>query len=599
MSTYLALTIGPVYQTISQARKTRELWAGSYIFSVLARELIKAFQQHQIGDLISPKVPLDKAEIRNGAGIFPDRCYFKIGQQAANYPIKGAINDALDQVGNLIWGKKNEGEKLKPFFRIYAAEFTLNDQNHSVIQKLNDMLDALELQPLVPTGERNLMDSLEENIHNLYADSIFESTEKKQVQIAEETDQPNSREGQSIAFKSVFIRFDHGQQRRLPSILELATRELRGVKVMVKDKEEKEKEKGYDDIITEPTNDAILLYQQMRRTVSRSREEKLILTRVEAEKQEAAIAQWKSSKEKVFKFRHKYICFVKADGDSVGKTIGAIGNNMVSLTKFSSLLASFAQEAVNRIVEYDGLPIYAGGDDLFFLAPIQNNRGQHIFDLIQGIDNLFPSFKLQGIGKAVNSKFDLVPTLSYGISISYYKYPMFESMEEVNSLLFQKAKELRGKNAVAFRVLKHSGQAFGSTIRKKSPITNTEPEEDIAFQGNAPNSFALVTEIINLAMIEEGSFLTSVMHKLNALQPLLSSAIKNNQTSVFFKNHFNEPVHTETSATNYLNSVRELCEALWAEEQTNNPELADINQVMQQVYAILRLIQFLNQEDHD
>ena len=40
MKTYFALTIGPIYKTLSQAQKTREFWGSSYMFSWIMREII-------------------------------------------------------------------------------------------------------------------------------------------------------------------------------------------------------------------------------------------------------------------------------------------------------------------------------------------------------------------------------------------------------------------------------------------------------------------------------------------------------------------------------------------------------------------------------
>jgi len=35
MMNYLALTIGPIYKTLSNAKKPKELWSGSYVFSYI------------------------------------------------------------------------------------------------------------------------------------------------------------------------------------------------------------------------------------------------------------------------------------------------------------------------------------------------------------------------------------------------------------------------------------------------------------------------------------------------------------------------------------------------------------------------------------
>ena len=47
---YFHFTLGPVQGFVSQARRTRDFWAGSFILSWLAAVAIKAVQ-HQKGDI--------------------------------------------------------------------------------------------------------------------------------------------------------------------------------------------------------------------------------------------------------------------------------------------------------------------------------------------------------------------------------------------------------------------------------------------------------------------------------------------------------------------------------------------------------------------
>jgi CRISPR-associated protein Cmr2 len=99
MKTYLAITIGPIYATIQQARRTRELWAASYVFSLLMRELLEVLKDEKIGELLAPVVTsVDSKEPENsqkteeskttkppttynGAGIYPDRCFWLLNEK--------------------------------------------------------------------------------------------------------------------------------------------------------------------------------------------------------------------------------------------------------------------------------------------------------------------------------------------------------------------------------------------------------------------------------------------------------------------------------------------------------------------------------------
>ena len=75
-STYTTLTIGPLPGILMTARKTRELWASSYLLSYLMREICHALQKagHEV---LLPSTDNIKAENAFGAGLYPDKIIFK------------------------------------------------------------------------------------------------------------------------------------------------------------------------------------------------------------------------------------------------------------------------------------------------------------------------------------------------------------------------------------------------------------------------------------------------------------------------------------------------------------------------------------------
>lgn len=545
MTHYLAFTLGPIYSTIRQARKTRELWAASYVFSALMRELLTELKSQELltqndSNLLAPRIG---QRPRNGAGIYPDRCYLKISEKLDSEKVSAVISGVISRVSNH-FPEQPGGFDPAEHFRIFAAQIESGDEEKSVILKLNNILDALEFQPAVPNGDTKLVSVLEDNIRHLYDDA---------------------------GKNSVFISFDGGRQQRLPSLLELATTELNA----------EQRQKDYLELLTKPTNEAIIAYQRRQKT---NKQDKAAAEKLEAEAQENALLKLKSTMGATVKFRHKYVCFVKADGDSIGKTIGSIGNHDQGIQDFSSLLGQFADNAVDKITAFGAIPVYAGGDDLLFVAPIQNVAGKHIFDLLADLDGVFPGQQLEDLGKKYHPDFNIKPTLSFGVSVSYYKYPMFESLDAMDRLLFGDAKHFPGKNAVAFRVLKHSGQSFGATLAK------------------GENAYTKFSELLKSCRTQDTAFLTSVMHRLTELKPFLEDALRHAQTEYFFKHHFNESDHAASAAQNYLKAVRELCEEVWKEETTRaNTEnkSGDMSVVTRQIYAALRFVQFLNQEDHD
>jgi hypothetical protein len=80
--TYLAITIGPVFKTIQRARKTRELWAASFILSQYMRTLLLALKDY--GKALSPDITAGKLSQKfRGAGIWNDNCFFELHDDQA------------------------------------------------------------------------------------------------------------------------------------------------------------------------------------------------------------------------------------------------------------------------------------------------------------------------------------------------------------------------------------------------------------------------------------------------------------------------------------------------------------------------------------
>ena len=151
--------------------------------------------------------------------------------------------------------------------------------------------------------------------------------------------------------------------------------------------------------------------------------------------------------------RSYYYAVVQADGDNMGRFLEGIDKDE-QITRFSSACFQYDEAAANMIGEYGGMTIYAGGDDLLFLAPVVNEAQETVFSLCSRINQTFQKIIQEG-GFA-----DKIPTVSFGISIQYVKYPLYEALKNARKLLFAVAKENDDtKNSMAIEVQKHSGQS--------------------------------------------------------------------------------------------------------------------------------------------
>ncbi|UCN01253.1 hypothetical protein LCX93_04885 [Sulfurimonas sp. SWIR-19] len=236
---------------------------------------------------------------------------------------------------------------------------------------------------------------------------------------------------------------------------------------------------------------------------------------------------------------NKYYCIVHADGDKMGKAI-AKKQNIASVSK---ALLAYCKEAHKEIKAYGGQTIFAGGDDLLFIAPVIRG-GKSVFDLCDTISKDFQS-KIKGA------------TLSFGITVNYVKFPLYEALSNSRSMLFDKAKNAE-KNNIAFMVTKHSGQSFEAIVHKNDPFY---PE---------------FLNFVTISLEKEGAFLHSIHHKIQTYQTVIEQ-IKNDEMKLqnFFDNYFNETLHND-----FQPFFKQLVKFL---------SLAEIPTV----YATLRLAKFL------
>jgi len=202
-----------------------------------------------------------------------------------------------------------------------------------------------------------------------------------------------------------------------------------------------------------------------------------------------------------------YYCIVHADGDRMSEVL----KNKDEIESVSKALFAFCMSSSKSIKEYGGQTIFAGGDDLMFIAP-PISKEKTIFDLCDEIAKKF----IKGA------------TLSFGVSINYIKFPLYEALQNSRSLLFDDAKDEKRDN-IAFCVTKHSGQSFKAVIHKGNAQLY---ERFLQFSQSA------------IAKEDIGLFLDSIHHKIETNKKILQN-IKDDKERLknFFDNYFNESIH--------------------------------------------------------
>lgn len=476
---YTAINIGPIISTLGMARKPRELWAASFLFSHLMKCIYTEAEKRNY-NIISPAKP---AVEQSGVGIYPDRIYIK-GDAAIKQIIEEAMWSFYDSLHGE--GKRGSNNPDLNYFNVMSASCDA-DKDSEAIANLNQQLDVLELC-------------------NLAADSDTAQTIYK------------------IISKKVFSSlFEHAIG---------------------------------DDRFPVPELEVI------------------------------ANAQRKEHPDIKEKSHHRYFCVVQADGDNVGKTVSHKDLANGKVLEISNKLVQFGLDATKLIKDFGGLPIYAGGDDLLFIAPVIGKDGTHIFNLLDSIENsAFKGVKdvVDVLGLKDDEGNEIKASLSFGVSISYYKYPLYEALESARNLLFGKAKKIGQKQAVAWSLRKHSGGTFEAAFSLKDETLKKQFADLIAASA-------------------DGSTVSAVAHKIRQEEALVKTVIEAEKDIPYTVKDGVLPERPRLDAlfskvlefqeNDYFKAVKAIMPVLYKE--------AGADKFIQMLYGLLRTAQFIKGEDlHD
>lgn len=279
----------------------------------------------------------------------------------------------------------------------------------------------------------------------------------------------------------------------------------------------------------------------------------------------------------------KYICIVQADGDNMGMVVSACPEPLVA--ELSKKLLSFGQACCQSIRDYGGLPIYAGGDDLLFLAPVLTSEGS-IFDLIESLDKHYKKVQ-QYVDKEL--QVDCQTSMSYGISMTYHKYPLYEALAKAQETLFVTAKNIKGKNAVAWVLQKHSGSSFKAAMSK-----------------NMSDLYAALKGVINAT--ENEKLVSAVSHKIRHNEVLLSlwlDVVDGRIVKQRIDNFFEKIIDVEgkgEEAIKYMDAVKELLLAVYRNADklsSQTDRLKKMKELTNIVYGMLRTAKFVKGKEED
>lgn len=526
---YTAITIGPIGKTFDKARKVKARWSASYMFSWIMRELLRELAEKGY-KVISPYYvsDLENQSLLSQVGLFPDRAIVTKEVEELE-EIKADLEEIkVKVIGDL--AKKIGGNSIEDVKRylgsyIYIYDFSLACTGEAeFVKDLNARLDALELRQRAATEEDTQFKKLLASNNGFINDYLDVQKEK-------------------------------GGSEKVP----FETTSRIAVSGWLTDEEIEEYTRGEHEVAID-------------------------YARLSAEKQ----AEYRNC--------YKYLAVVKADGDNFGKFLKKL--TAEQMEQFSEYFFDFSQEVAEELKDLKAVPVYIGGDDLFFFAPILATKQKQIFELIEVVEQHFKDFRDKLV---VDEKFGKVfdeirkkepqaqpLTMSYGVSIFYYKSPMSEAIEVADNLLFKVAKG-SGRDRVAVSIHKHSGRKIEFTLPCKYSTKGAEEQR----------LYREATELIKKYSANQDAMLDGLIHWFDemfdvVITPILNSekdeAKREQRLLALCENFFDEDIHKEEDKRDFLVKIFEFI-ALLADKHYPAKEIKQL------IYGLLRYCQFITDKE--
>jgi len=158
---YIGLTIGPIYKTLQNAKKPKEAWSASYIFSYIMREIIKEFKTR---DFVVPYIKDTTIFDDNlDIGLFHDRFIFK-SQDGDLELLEESIAKVLKVLSIDL---EIDYKFLQNYFQINYLEKNLKDGENPILS-LMPYLDTKELFYNISQYENNLLQKTLKDKENFF-----------------------------------------------------------------------------------------------------------------------------------------------------------------------------------------------------------------------------------------------------------------------------------------------------------------------------------------------------------------------------------------------------------------------------------------------
>lgn len=489
---YVGITIGPIFKTIGESISPAGLWFGSYFFSTVTKKLCDKLVEIPTVKIFSPFYDSNSNHNpqEDGIGRYHDRILLSVdGNTVTGEALQNIISEA----------KKEMAEKFGLF---NTKDFSIFVDNYLRIDFV-----ILNEKTIEIIGKS-------EKAGNNIAIILNDALDALELMAA----------GKGRTDMNLFASFFAGKKGNRNIYIKeskLFTDTKPNSQLVIKHPDDSSDLKSIEDI-----------------ALSRKKEEG-------------------SSEEipdgKIAPTRSEYYVVVNSDGDKVGTLLKAlckdvdISQQSDRINSFSKACLDYAGEAAKLVGRYGGMTIYAGGDDLLFIAPVHS-----LFSLCSELDEMFKKTLKKGLEEVDLPDDSINVSLSFGVAVQYVKYPLYEALERARVQLY-KAKEscskrpngseISGGNRLGIELVKHSGKTVQLMVENEK--------------------LEMIDNLINYRATTNDQELESVLYNLQDTEIIFKLLFEKTAQNEFdfqkyktrFLNNFNNP--NQLTYHDYLEEIAE------------------------------------------
>jgi CRISPR-associated protein Cmr2 len=470
------ITIGPVQEFIAGARRTRDLWFGSWLLSELSRTAAGAIKTNggEVQLIFPPPNVLerpggDQADVANKILVHITGDPKTIAQKAIDavyMRLTELWNQAKDKLKDEIADYADS--QINDLLEIYWAAVPLGDDYASARRQVEAVMAARKTtrdfkQVTCGPGKDVPKSSIDGQRESVINEAQFPrpgmSDDERQSIV--DALYKNYRAGPAERLSGVDLLKRHGNptedKRYFPSTSDVAVRPLlRRLRAMQSDAETawkqfltvieqlaagrlREERVSRNHPILGHYDGGLLLESRLYELIDDRRQQR-----------EARNALTDFYRAVDAPRPAPYYAIVLADGDRMGATID-YQTTLDRHVELSRRLGDFAANARRIVEEHEGALIYAGGDDVLAFVPLHT--------LLACVRSLHESFALTINPKNTERFADKdgnEPTLSVGIAICHQLEPLSDALNLARTAE-KAAKAIDGKDALAITLSKRSG----------------------------------------------------------------------------------------------------------------------------------------------